>query len=386
MGGGGSKSTDVTGTQEAAPAAGGEGGKKTEEAAKTILLLGTAGVGKTTIVKQLTMNWGSGLSDAKRLELRDALRRNCVKRLIDIVNYAADDQHEACTVEMEDWLFEKVEEFGMIDMTKASPEEIVAVGESVGKMWLEKSVQEIAGRKITNVNDIQLAYDSADKFLCKDDGADTKRVFAADYVITNQDVLLVRDPTKDIETTKFEYNNEAWYVKDVGGQIHHRHTWSTAFDGVSVVMYIVSLADYDHFEGKDLSKNVLMESRKLFKDVCSDPRIIGKPFVLLFNKADLFVTKLKKKPFSACPEFEKTDNQRDDESDQEYAQRCMKYLFMYYERAYATVLREQQNVDEAPIEYYETCATDMDFIDNTMNAVFSSLLKRLVGITKSMGL
>ncbi len=44
------------------------------------------------------------------------------------------------------------------------------------------------------------------------------------------------------------------------------------------------------------------------------------------------------------------------------------------------------NVDEAPIEYYETCATDLNFMDNSMHAVFSSLLKRLVGITKSMGL
>jgi guanine nucleotide-binding protein subunit alpha len=385
MGGGQAKSVEVKGGSSDAAASSG-GGKKGDEASKTILLLGTAGVGKTTIVKQLTMSWGSGLSDAKRLELRDALRRNCIKRLIDIVNYAADDQHEALTAEPEDYLFEKVEQLGMTDISKASPEEIAAIGEDLVKMWQSPAVVEIAKRKITNVNDIQLAYDSADKFLSKENGADTKRVFAADYAITNQDVLLVRDPTKDIETTKFDYNKEAWYVKDVGGQIHHRHTWQTAFDGVSVVMYIVSLADYDHFEGKDLSKNVLMESRKLFKDVCADPRIMGKPFVLLFNKADLFTAKLKNKPFSVCPEFEKTDNQRPNESDQDYAQRCMKYLFMYYERAYATVLREQMNVEEAPIEYYETCATDMDFIDNTMNAVFSSLLKRLVGITKSMGL
>jgi len=383
MGGGQAKSSEVK-KEDVPKASNNTTNKLTDEQSKTILLLGTAGVGKTTIVKQLTMNWGSGLTDQKRLELRDALRRNCVKRVIDVVNYAADDQHEALTNEPEDWLFEKVEEIGMKDLPKLSPEEMVALGEDIEKMWNDAAVQEIAQRKITNVNDIQLAYDSADKFLTKE--GDIKRVFAADYDISKQDVLLVRDPTKDIETTKFEYNKEAWFVKDVGGQIHHRHTWQTAFDGVSVVMYIVSLADYDHFEGKALEKNVLMESRKLFKDVCSDPRIMGKPFVLLFNKSDLFATKLKKKPFSACPEFEKTDNQRDGESDQDYAQRCMKYLFLYYERAYASVLREQMNVEEAPIEYYETCATDLDFIDNTMNAVFSSLLKRLVGITKSMGL
>ncbi len=87
MGGGQAKSSDVKGASAAHSG-------KSDGASRTILLLGTAGVGKSTIVKQLTMSWGSGLTDQKKLELRDAIRRNCVKRLIDIVNYAGEDQHE----------------------------------------------------------------------------------------------------------------------------------------------------------------------------------------------------------------------------------------------------------------------------------------------------
>jgi septin family protein len=88
MGGGQAKSSDVKGAEAS------HAGKKNDGASRTILLLGTAGVGKSTIVKQLTMSWGSGLTDQKKNELRDAIRRNCIKRLIDIVNYAGEDQHE----------------------------------------------------------------------------------------------------------------------------------------------------------------------------------------------------------------------------------------------------------------------------------------------------
>jgi hypothetical protein len=53
----------------------------------------------------------------------------------------------------------------MIDLSKASPEQFVALGEDLMKMMKSPAVQEIAHRKITNVNDVQLAYDSADKYV-----------------------------------------------------------------------------------------------------------------------------------------------------------------------------------------------------------------------------
>ncbi len=53
----------------------------------------------------------------------------------------------------------------MLDLSKASPEALVALGEDLVKMMKSPAVQEIALRKITNVNDVQLAYDSADKYV-----------------------------------------------------------------------------------------------------------------------------------------------------------------------------------------------------------------------------
>ena len=82
---------------------------------RSILMLGIGGVGKTvsvnliisvdncetvqticpipqTIVKQLTMRCGPGLSENKKAQLCNSLRSACVKRICDIVDYAADDE------------------------------------------------------------------------------------------------------------------------------------------------------------------------------------------------------------------------------------------------------------------------------------------------------
>jgi hypothetical protein len=157
-----------------------------------------------------------------------------------------------------------VEELGMFNMDTATPEAIATLGDDLAKMWANPLVQEIAKtREIENDNDVCLMHACADKFL-----PEVQRIFAAATALTNAEALQVRSPTSSIEITPFVYGNENWAVKDVGGQIHHRAAWKSAFGGTSVVLYIVSLADYDKFTGPDMKKNLLMESRKLFK-VCA---------------------------------------------------------------------------------------------------------------------
>ncbi len=45
----------------------------------------------------------------------------------------------------------------------------------------------------------------------------------------------------------------------------------------------------------------------------------------------------------------------------------------YYERAYKDVQKSEQQ--QAPLEFYVTCATDEQFVKNTMDSVFSSITK-----------
>jgi hypothetical protein len=151
-----------------------------------------------------------------------------------------------------------VEQPGVTAIQSGTAEEICSIGEDLAKAWSHDLVREIVtNHQITTEHDRQLLHASADMFL-----PDVKRVFAADFVLTDREALQVRCPTAGVETTTFCYNKEAWSVKDVGGQIHERCSWRVSFEGVSMVLFIVSLADYDKFAGK---KNVMMESRALFK-------------------------------------------------------------------------------------------------------------------------
>ena len=200
-------------------------------------------------------------------------------------------------------------------------EEVRLVGEDLSKIWSHDLVQKIVTHQITKDHDRQLVHASADVFL-----PDVKRVFAADFVLTDREALQVRCPTTAVETTTFCYKKENWSVKDVGGQIYERCAWPASFRGVSMILYIVSLADFDKFAGK---RNVMIESRTLFKvdhtksatptamcpmmphlnsmsllspfvcekEVCQCDALVGMPFVLLFNKVDVFEQKLKSTPF-----------------------------------------------------------------------------------------
>jgi len=356
---------------------------------RSILLLGTAGVGKTTIVKQLTMSLGSGLTEEKKMHLKHSLRACCVKRLVDIINFAANDEDDAENEGNElpasapkpddEWLFEKGEEMGMVNLTSISGEDMAKVGVELARMWKSALVQSIAAKVITQDHETALLHACADRFL-----PEVERIFSAGFELSQNEFVHVRCPTNDIETTHFTHHRQDWCVKDVGGQIHHRHTWKTAFDGISVVLFIVSLSDYDRFSGKD-KKNLLLESRKLFKDVCGDPTLKGRPFVLLFNKKDVFEQKLKTTPLSVCKQF-KDIEKRSDETDADFKDRCCHEIFKYYKKAYRDVLSDVNGEkSDLPLEYFQTCATDKDFIETSMKNIFKSILTATTGYMQNSG-
>jgi hypothetical protein len=47
--------------------------------------------------------------------------------------------------------------------------------------------------------------------------------------------------------------------------------------------------------------------------------------------------------------------------------------FRYYQRGYKDVQKGEQQ--QAPMDFYVTCATDEKFVENTMVSVFTSVLK-----------
>jgi hypothetical protein len=81
---------------------------------------------------------------------------------------------------------------------------------------------------------------------------------------------------------------------DVGGQRNERRKWIHAFDGVTAIIYVASLADYNQVLEEDSSTNRMIESITLFKDICNDKSFKKKTFLIFFNKDDIFQERIKK--------------------------------------------------------------------------------------------
>ena len=75
---------------------------------------------------------------------------------------------------------------------------------------------------------------------------DIDRLFAKEYLPTDQDILRARLRTTGITTTLFETGNFRYKMFDVGGQRSERKKWIHVFDNVQVVLFLVAISGYDH--------------------------------------------------------------------------------------------------------------------------------------------
>lgn len=85
-------------------------------------------------------------------------------------------------------------------------------------------------------------------------------------------------------------------IVDVGGQRSERKKWLRHFDSVDVVVFVANLAEYDLCLFEDATRRRLDESLSVWSDLCRNPVLSAKPAVLLLNKRDLFLSKLKRVP------------------------------------------------------------------------------------------
>ena len=71
------------------------------------------------------------------------------------------------------------------------------------------------------------------------------RLFARDYLPSDQDVLRSRLRTTGITETLFELGQLNYHMFDVGGQRSERKKWVHCFEGVHCLMFVAALSGYD---------------------------------------------------------------------------------------------------------------------------------------------
>ena len=81
--------------------------------------------------------------------------------------------------------------------------------------------------------------------------------------------------------------------------------WLQMFEDVDMVLFCVSLSDYDESfdDGNGAQVNKMIASKQLFENIATHPSFEKKQFLLLLNKFDLLEEKIDHVPLSHCEWF-----------------------------------------------------------------------------------
>jgi len=331
--------------------------KLTANVAK-LLLLGTGESGKSTIVKQMKIIHGTqdsekeGLTEEDRKAQVEVIKNNVLDSIEALINAAEEFGYKYSESEAE-------EAKKRVVAALESPERLSLYTSQVAKdislLWNHPTTVESVKRK----NEFQF-LDSAPYFLKQAD-----KFASPEYIPTDEDVLRARSITTGIVTVPFEVKSKGSSLKlelvDVGGQRTERRKWIHCFQDVTAVMFIISLSDYNQTLYEDETTNRMQESEKLFGEMLNNVFFRETPFIVFFNKIDLFKEKLKTASLTIAYK-EYTGSQ-----DYEEALNFIRYRFL------------NQNKNERREVYpYETTATDTSLVRNVFAAIKEIIMGKIL--------
>ncbi|RUS16043.1 hypothetical protein BC937DRAFT_91667 [Endogone sp. FLAS-F59071] len=253
-------------------------------------------------------------------------------------------------------------------------------------LWQDGGVQEAFRRGNTfALNDnVKYFFDQLD------------RLFAADYVPIDQDIIRCRVKTTGIVETVFHlgpltyrstlyndqhaeptllcdvirylttntvirYNHHRMF--DVGGQRSERKKWIHCFENVTALLFVVAISGYDQclVEDKDAlisffladCQNQMHEALMLFDSICNSQWFINTSMILFLNKIDIFKIKITTSPVSKY--FSDYKEGPDDDFNQTKA---------YFRRRFIRLNRSEKK----EVYPHFTDATDTNLLRHVMTA------------------
>ncbi|SCU88717.1 LAME_0E00892g1_1 [Lachancea meyersii CBS 8951] len=172
------------------------------------------------------------------------------------------------------------------------------------------------------------------------------------YVCSDEDILKGRIKTTGITETTFSVGSSSLKVLDAGGQRSERRKWIHCFQGITAVLFVLAVSEYDQMLFEDERVNRMHESIMLFDTLLSSKWFADTPFILFLNKTDLFRAKLTRSPIRQFfPHYQGRVN------DAEAGLR-------YFENVFLSLNKTQR-----PIYVHRTCATDPQSMRFVLTAV-----------------
>uniref|UniRef100_K1QB71 Guanine nucleotide-binding protein G(i) subunit alpha n=1 Tax=Magallana gigas TaxID=29159 RepID=K1QB71_MAGGI len=301
--------------------------------------------GKSTIVKQMKIIHEKGYSQEECLQYKPVVYSNTIQSMIAIIRAMGQLKLEFGYPERADDARKLFSVTGNAEEGDLSPE-LAAI---MKRLWKDSGVQGCFSRS----REYQL-NDSAEYYLNSLD-----RISQPSYVPTEQDVLRTRVKTTGIVETHFTFKDLHFKMFDVGGQRSERKKWIHCFEGVTAIIFIVAMSEYDLTLVEDQEMNRMMESMKLFDSICNNKWFTDTSIILFLNKKDLFEDKIKKSPLTICfPEYQGDNN----------FEQAAAYIQLQFEN-----LNKRKDTKE--IYTHFTCATDTNNVQFVFDAVTDVIIK-----------
>lgn len=315
-----------------------------------ILLLGPGESGKSTIFKQCKIIQDSGgYSDSERAVFAPIVVHNVLSQMAVLLNQSARLGHELTAPE-DLALAQTVLSAGQSSDT-LSP----ALAKAVKDLWAHPNIQAtyaLRDKKFSLNDSTSYFFESID------------RIAEPNYLPSVDDVLRARVRSTGIEEAEFDFGELSFRMFDVGGQRSERRKWIHCFEKVTAVLFVISLCGYDQVLREDETQNCMKESVLLFDEIVNSAWFANTSFILFLNKLDLFETKIKDSPLSACyPDY---TGGPDPEAAAEY----IKDKFVK--------LRSEKG-PKREIFHHKTCAIDSKQIAIVFAAVKRTILMEVLG-------
>jgi len=311
-----------------------------------LLLLGTGESGKSTIFKQMQILYGQeGFTENEKATFRYVLRRNvvesmqallmgCQKFNIGLQNAQSD---VACKFIMN------------VDPLSAAFW-VDEIAQHIIHLWTKepaiKQVYELRAQ-MQLIDSAQYLFDNM------------VRLGTPDYTPTSQDILRARLRTSGIVEKSYKINNVDFKFLDVGGQRNERRKWIHCFEGVTAVMFVAAISEYDQMLYEDEKENRVHEAIQVFKNIANSKYFLQSSMILFLNKRDLFEDKIKTVPLTKCfPEYQ-GDNSLDNAT-------------AYIQEKFLDVIEDKKR----QCFPHATCATDTDNVAKVFEACKQTILQQ----------
>jgi len=323
-----------------------------------VLLLGAGEGGKSTILKQMKILHIQGFGEEEIEQYKMIIYSYLLDNMKIILESLADHQL-ALPAELEQHkkticsFCEKHRSFDL-DCIKED------IAEAITSLWGSEEIQTC----VSSPNHHQLD-DSVPYFFNS-----LSRILSPEYVPSQDDLIRVRVRTTGIVEVNFTVKEKRKHLHfqmfDVAGQRSERRKWIHCFEGVTAVLFVVSLAEFDQRLMEDNSCNRMVESLELFGSIVNNKFFTLSSFILFLNKRDLFEEKIKHSKFSDFfPDYKGTNNDKE-------VKAWIKKKF----------IEKNKVIDEsgAPKTLYVhyTNATDTNNIKHVFNDVSDIIIKNLL--------